>query len=283
MAALLSGPMEQPPMLSCLYSVEKSEKRVNSILSILFIVYFFTLAAIFYPLAILIALVSGPLDPTKKWLHQFSGFFMNRLLWASPFWQCSIQGQEHLRSGGPFVLVANHQSLADIVILYALRCHFKWVAKRELFWVPLFGWSMALNDYVCLKRGDLASTRDMIRVCQKWLRLGVSVLIFPEGTRSPDGSVKQFHDGAFRLAKLCNAPVVPIAIAGTHAILPKGSWTLSFRGRMQITVLPPVHIKDFDGDANALKTYVVSQIKQHVEPVRERKPQSATCLTCSYD
>jgi 1-acyl-sn-glycerol-3-phosphate acyltransferase len=105
----------------------------------------------------------------------------------------------------------------------------------------------------------------MMRICHKWLSCGVSVLIFPEGTRSADGSVQGFHDGAFRLAKLCNVRVLPIAITGTHAVLPKGSKVLNIRGEMKIKILPPLSPSEFGGSTERMKNHVRNQIKQLVE------------------
>jgi 1-acyl-sn-glycerol-3-phosphate acyltransferase len=136
--------------------------------------------------------------------------------------------------------VANHLSLLDILALYGLFRPFKWVSREDLFRVPFVGWNMRMNDYVPLRRGDRDSIRKMLAQCRKHLSNGVPILIFPEGTRSKDGHLQPFKDGAFKLAAEAGVPVIPIAIEGTGEALPKAG--LVFRGRMSgsVTVLEPI-------------------------------------------
>lgn len=245
---------------------------MNRIFSVLFIVYFFVLALIYLGLALVVCLITRRSDPTKLALHRLSALFMRRLLWVSPFWRCEIEGQENVVQGEPYVIVANHQSLADIVILFGLEHNFKWVARRSLFKFPIFGACMSINDHVPVAATDLSSTRSMMRVCHGWLKQGVSILIFPEGTRSPDGDVHTFYEGAFRLANLCNVRVLPIAITGTHDVLPKGSKLLNIKGDMHIKIMPPLSVADFGGSTERMKNYVQNLIKREVEGQKKETP-----------
>src|SRR5262249_53142360 len=110
------------------------------------------------------------------------------------------EGRQHLPWRGGAVLVSNHASLADILVLFGLWSPFKWVSKASNFRIPLIGWNMRLNRYVPLVRGDKESIATMMRACEAWLAGGVPVLLFPEGPRSPDGEGKAFKAGAFRMA-----------------------------------------------------------------------------------
>jgi 1-acyl-sn-glycerol-3-phosphate acyltransferase len=143
------------------------------------------------------------------------------------------------------VVVSNHQSLLDILVLFNLFFHFKFVSKIEIFKIPLIGWNMVLNNYIKLKRGDKKSVAQMLADCEKALAGGSSVLIFPEGTRSPDGHIKEFKLGAFILALKMKAPISPVVIAGTNAALPK--YSLNFHGRtdIRIRVLAPIPYESF--------------------------------------
>jgi 1-acyl-sn-glycerol-3-phosphate acyltransferase len=156
----------------------------------------------------------------------------------NPLWRVRIEGRDRLPWQGPAVLVANHLSILDILVLYALFRPFKWVAKAELFRIPIIGWNMAMNDYVRISRGDRESVRRMMEHCRVHLARGAPVLLFPEGTRSPDGRLRAFKDGAFRLAHEAGCPVIPVAISGTGEALPKHGLVLRTRMRALVRVLP---------------------------------------------
>ncbi|MBX3073329.1 1-acyl-sn-glycerol-3-phosphate acyltransferase [Candidatus Obscuribacterales bacterium] len=158
----------------------------------------------------------------------------------NPFWKCRFEGLENLTNGNNYVIVANHQSLVDIFILSGLRHHFRWVVKDSLMRVPIFGLIMKINGDVSIKRGDLKSVKEMMSDCKGWLNKNVSILIFPEGTRSEDGKICQFRDGPFRLSVDCDVPVLPVVIAGTRQVLAKHARVLNFAAEMTVRILPPV-------------------------------------------
>src|SRR5262249_51268254 len=120
-------------------------------------------------------------------------------------------------------MVSNHQSLLDILVLFRLFVHFKWVSKAELFRIPCIGWNMTLNRYIRLRRGNPESIAAMIRDAERTLAEGSSLMIFPDGTRSPDGHLKPFKRGAFTLALRPRVPLLPIVMQGTsHARRKRG-------------------------------------------------------------
>jgi 1-acyl-sn-glycerol-3-phosphate acyltransferase len=180
------------------------------------------------------------LDRRRVALHLYSCAWATFYVAMNPLWRVRVEGRERLPWRGPAVLVANHLSILDILVVYALFRPFKWVAKAELFRLPVIGWNMAMNDYVPISRGDRESVRRMMDHCRAHLARGAPVLLFPEGTRSPDGRLRAFKDGAFRLAHETGCPVIPVAISGTGAALPKHGLVLRTRMRALVRVLPPV-------------------------------------------
>jgi 1-acyl-sn-glycerol-3-phosphate acyltransferase len=192
--------------------------------------------------ALMLWVLTLPFDRRRALLHLYTCAWAYHYVACLPLWSARFEGKEHIRSDATHVIVANHQSLGDILVLFGLFKHYKWVSKRAIFNVPFIGWNMSLNDYVALLRGDAQSIEAMMDACRRHLRRGSSVMIFPEGTRSTDGELKAFKHGAFTLATELGLPVVPIAIDGTRDALPKHGlkldhpWGLPVRVR----VLPPV-------------------------------------------
>jgi 1-acyl-sn-glycerol-3-phosphate acyltransferase len=136
-------------------------------------------------------------------------------------------------------MVANHNSVVDIFVLFRLFAHFKWVSKIENFKIPFIGWNMSLNGYVQLRRGDRESVVKMLARCEELLREGNSIMMFPEGTRSLTGELKPFKPGAFELAVKTGLPVLPIAVTGTFRALPKHGFRIAPQ-RVVVRVLPAV-------------------------------------------
>ena len=207
----------------------------------------FTSIAIF-PFAVLVWLVTLPFDPKKKVLHQFTCFWASLYIWVNPMWSVRIVGREHIEPNVPYVMVANHLSLLDILVLFRLFRHFKWVSKIENFRVPCIGWNMALNRYIPLVRGDTKSISHMMDACRRTLLEGNPIMMFPEGTRSKDGKLRSFKLGAFRLASELELPILPIVIEGSGNALPKAGFVLP-PGKHPITirVLPPIPAKSHEG------------------------------------
>ncbi len=194
--------------------------------------------------ALAVFLATVPFDRRRLALHLYSCAWATFYLALNPFWRLRVEGREKLPWRGAAVIVANHLSLLDILVLYGLFRPFKWVAKAELFRLPVVGWNMALNDYVRIRRGDPESVRHMLAHCRAHLARGVPVLLFPEGTRSRDGRLQPFKDGAFRLALDAGCEVFPVAVAGTFDSLPKTGVVLRQGMRARVRVLDPVSPAD---------------------------------------
>lgn len=198
-----------------------------------------------FPIALLIWAVTVLFDKRLVLLHQFTCFWASIYTWINPVWRITIEGRDKIRSGVAYVMVANHQSLLDILVLFRLFKHFKWVSKIENFRVPCVGWNMSLNRYIKLRRGDKESVDQMMVACECTLREGNPIMMFPEGTRSFDGKLKSFKHGAFTLAQRVGVPLLPIVIRGTSEALPKRGFVLRGRHRIHVKILDEIGYDSF--------------------------------------
>jgi 1-acyl-sn-glycerol-3-phosphate acyltransferase len=231
-----------------------------------------------FPVAVTVWAVTLPIDPRRVWLHRFTCFWGSLYTWLNPAWPVRIEGRERIRRDETYVMVANHLSLLDILVLFRLFTHFKWVSKIENFKVPFIGWNMSLNRYIKLRRGDRASVLRMLQACERTLDEGSSIMMFPEGTRSPSGRLRAFKPGAFRLALRTKRPILPIVIEGTADALPKRGFVLRGRHPIRVTVLDEIPVERFDGrNAEELAAHVRRTIAAHlgehrVEPEATARP-----------
>ncbi len=201
--------------------------------------------------------VLKPFDWNGKITYRVANLWGKLIVQINPFWHIKISGRSHIKKNTAYVLVANHTSLADIVCLYCLGKNFKWIAKDSLFKIPFFGWTMSLLGYIPLKRGEHGSIRDSFREAQGWLEKNVSVLFFPEGTRSRTGSLGEFKNGAFKLALLAKKPIVPIVLRGTGEAISKGNATIATKVSGSVKVLPPIEVVHYsEEDYDVLKKKV---------------------------
>jgi 1-acyl-sn-glycerol-3-phosphate acyltransferase len=213
------------------------------VFSVAFWLFIALSSLVLFPVALLVWAVTAPFDRRLRALHRFTCFWASLYSWTNPLWRVRVEGRQHVRPGVTYVMVANHQSFLDILVLFRLFVHFKWVSKAEMFRLPCIGWNMALNRYVKLRRGSTESIAAMMTACERHLAEGSSVMIFPEGTRSADGHLKAFKHGAFTLATRTLVPILPVVIEGTAHALPKHGFVLRGRHAIRIRVLPevPVH------------------------------------------
>ncbi len=218
-----------------------------------------------FPVAVLLWAFTAPFDPRRAVLHRFTSFWASLYTWLNPAWPVRVIGRERLYEAGPAVIVANHLSLLDILVLFRLQSHFKWVSKIENFRVPLIGWNMSLCDYIPLRRGDKQSTRAMFRHCDHALTGGSSILMFPEGTRSATGRLRAFGSGAFRIATQNRVPLQPIVIRGTAEALPKRGFVLQGQHSISIEILDPIPAEAFaDRDPEETTRWVREIFLKHL-------------------
>ncbi len=176
------------------------------------------------------------------------------------------KGIENIPYDNPAIYISNHQSNFDIPIIYAgLPTQFSWIAKQELFKIPLFGLAMKRSGLIPIDRSNQRKTMHSIIVAAQTIREGTSVVIFPEGTRSPDGQLQKFKKGALLIAAKAQVPVVPIAIHGSYKIQPKDSWKIH-GGSLTIEFLPPINTDGLkNSDLDALTNKVHDQIADRLQ------------------
>ncbi|MEE4196382.1 MAG: lysophospholipid acyltransferase family protein [Bacteroidales bacterium] len=167
------------------------------------------------PFFLIIWLLTFWFDKRLYGLNKFSVFWGSLYTKLVPWWKVTVQGKEKITRDKTYIIVANHQSLEDILVLYQLGIPFRWVSKAEVFKIPVYGWFMRLKGDIKLLRTSKASIKKMIRDGEKVLRLGCNMIIFPEGTRSKTGELGNFKEGAFRLAQKTERPILPVVISGT--------------------------------------------------------------------
>lgn len=152
----------------------------------------------------------------------------------------SVIGVENLEPGRHYIICCNHASQVDIpVIVAALPLNERFLAKRSLFYIPLFGWSMAIARFIPVDRGSSRKSRRSIEVASEKIRKGPSVVIFPEGTRTPDGELKAFKSGAFVMGVKSGVSILPVALRGTFDVVPKSTIKVT-PGRVEVIVGKPI-------------------------------------------
>jgi 1-acyl-sn-glycerol-3-phosphate acyltransferase len=243
---------------------------INKLLSYLYIAYFFASSAFLVWIAAAITLFTKDRDPNRRLVHRYACWWAFHYIKMNPFWKCTFEGLDNIDPNKAYVLISNHQSYWDIMVLYGLYKPYKWVSKEEIFKVPFIGWNMYLNQYVKLVRGDLKSIKEMLTTCRNWLKQGASIMIFPEGTRSLDGELIEFRDGPFKIAHDCKVPLIPIVVDGTHGLLPKHSLEVNFVGKITVKVLTPVNPEDFES-IKQFRDHVRELMKTTLAEIRSQK------------
>ena len=188
-------------------------------------------------------LIAYPFDRKGKVGHYYAKLWGKVALLANGV-KVRIEGMGHLNGKGPYIFMSNHQGSYDIFALLGhLPYQFKWLAKKELFSIPFFGWTMAAVGYISIDRGGTRDTVEAMNEAAQKIRDGMSVVIFPEGSRSPDGSIQPFKKGGFTLAIKSKVPIVPVAISGSRAIMPKDKFTAT-SGEIRILVAHPIETEN---------------------------------------
>lgn len=174
----------------------------------------------------------------------------------------SFHGKNNVQEP-PYILMSNHQSALDIMsLLHGLPVSFRFVAKQELFRIPIFGWALRRAGYISLDRKNpRQALKDMDLAAQK-IRDGSSLLIFPEGTRSIDGQLLPFKKGAFSLAMKAGVPIIPLGIKGTASLQPEGYNVPLKKGDVTIVAGEPITV---DGKGTSYKDALAEQVKANIE------------------
>jgi 1-acyl-sn-glycerol-3-phosphate acyltransferase len=211
---------------------------------------------------LVLLLVTAPFDRGRY----LTGYVFRRIgpimATLNPLWRFRYSGTMPVNPRRPYVVVSNHESFADILLISHLPWEMKWLSKAELFRIPVMGWMMWLAGDIPVKRGFGPSAIEAMERCREVLRKRVSVMIFPEGTRSKTSELLPFKDGAFRLAVEAGVPILPLAVSGTGTALPKHGWRFG-RSAAEVRVLEPIETAGLTlRDVPSLKTRVRDLIVQ---------------------
>jgi 1-acyl-sn-glycerol-3-phosphate acyltransferase len=171
-----------------------------------------------YAFVMLVHFLITPFDANRHFTHMFVIIWCHTYLHTWPGWNVKVINR-NLIPKGRCIIVANHQSMADILAIMGLREQFKFVSKASLFKVPFFGFIMKQMQYVSIERTRVPSMQEMMIQCRKLLDKNQRLVIFPEGTYGPKGKLLPFKRGAFKLAIEKNVPIVPVVIKGTRELI----------------------------------------------------------------
>jgi 1-acyl-sn-glycerol-3-phosphate acyltransferase len=215
---------------------------------------------LWFPVLLLARVLTAPFDRARY----IPGLIFRKIGPAmaslNPLWKFRYSGTLPADPRRPFVVVSNHESFSDILLISHLPWEMKWLSKAELFRIPILGWMMWLVGDIALKRGFGPSAVEAMARCRKALANRVSVMIFPEGTRSKTAELLPFKDGAFRLAVEAGVPILPLAVSGTSTALRKHDWRFG-RSVAEVRVLEPVETAGLTvADVPALKARVRTMI-----------------------
>ncbi|MDX9749413.1 MAG: lysophospholipid acyltransferase family protein, partial [Paludibacter sp.] len=218
------------------------KRKVN----VLIIVYQLIIA---YPLVLLITLlvalatiVLSPLFPNHT-VSYFPARWWGRVICFLFFVKVRFTGLENVDTTQSCIIAANHQSMFDIFIIYGwLPYLFKWVMKAELRRVPFIGKACESAGHIFINRSNPVAARKSIEKAERQLKNGISLVIFPEGTRTSDGSVGKFKKGAFRIAADLQLPILPVSISGAFARMPRSSFVVQ-PGIINVHFHSPIDVK----------------------------------------
>jgi len=258
--------------------MEKMGEESKSVIRTLFVwILFVGLLLVWFPILAVIRLFDR--DPVHYRSGRFYRSMAKPLVKLIPIWRLIFTGEKNLHLRRPYVVVSNHQSLLDIPIIAYIGMEMKWVAKKELFSVPLLGWMMSLADDIKLDRRQARSgVQAMIRA-RKCLQADYPVVFFPEGTRSRDGRVHAFSDGPFHLAIKAGALILPLAIEGANECIPKNSWRFGPPRDVHIHVFPPLPTAGYTlKQAGELQERVRRMIVEQIAVWRQAAPEAVDGL-----
>jgi 1-acyl-sn-glycerol-3-phosphate acyltransferase len=223
------------------------------------------LVALYTVLMATLSLACSPFDRRGRLQHWCASAW-SRMIARTALLDVRVRGAGHLRAGESYVFLSTHQSWMDIpVMLGYLPSQLRIAAKREVFLIPFLGWHLQRAGHIPINRGSTAESVESLRRAARGLGGGVSAFLFPEGTRTRDGSLQPLKKGGFRLALESGLPLVPVAIVGTRRAMPRGSMVLR-AGRVEMHVGPPIPTAHLtDADLPALIEQVRASMLRHFE------------------
>ena len=222
------------------------------------------------PLVAIIWIVTAPFDSGRYAAGRMFRLIAVFTVKLNPLWHFETAGRAVHDPRRPYVAVSNHESYADIFLISHLPWEMKWMSKETMFNIPFMGWMMRMAGDIRIVRGERQSAIKALAAARDRIAKHVSVMIFPEGTRSRGHGMLPFKDGAFRVAIETGASILPLVVAGTRRAMAKGSFRFQ-KARARVKVLDPVETKGLSiDDVGALRDKVRAIIAEaHVVLVHE--------------
>lgn len=228
------------------------------------------------PLAI-VTIALGPFDPQGKRVYRINQFWTWLIIRMGGI-SLRVSGLENIETGQQYVFMVNHQSNIDIPALVQSLSRFqlRWIAKKELLQIPLFGWAMWATKHITVDRSDPLDAAKSLERAKERIASGISIVVFPEGTRSRDGLLLPFKKGGFLLAAKTRTKIVPVTIVGSANLLPAGAWRLR-SGPIEVFVDKPISTEGYrPGKLKALTEQVRQVIAAHLNQPAAPQPATAS-------
>lgn len=206
----------------------------------------------------------------NSWLVHKEQMLWSRLIVWLFGTSTQVEGTENIQTGQSYVFVCNHSSYFDCWIVYGwLPVIFKWIMKAELRKVPFVGSACKAAGHIFIDRSHPKAASQSLIEAKSRLKNGVSLVIFPEGTRSRDGQVAEFKRGAFQIAFDLELPVVPISISGAHSLMPRGASLVNFGKPIKMKIGKPVDLTQYQAEDPSDNRAVVAVRRQAMEDIRQ--------------
>lgn len=197
------------------------------------------------PIMIVITIITavvtmiGSIFNDRFWGY-WPGMIWGRLFYLIFLIPVHVHGLENIKKGQSYVIAPNHQSYWDAFLIYGfIGIKFKWMMKKELGRIPFVGWACYMAGCIFIDRSSRASSMESIRKAESKLKNGMSVVIFPEGTRTYDGQMAKFKRGAFLISEELKLPILPVTIDGNYDVMSRHAWNVTWHP-VHITVHEPV-------------------------------------------
>jgi 1-acyl-sn-glycerol-3-phosphate acyltransferase len=227
------------------------------------------IAAVTLPATILTMFI-GLFDPYGNHAYSISRFWTWMVITIGGV-SLKVHGLNHIDPKRQYIFMVNHQSHIDIPILAQSLSGFqlRWIAKRELLRIPFFGWALWASKHITVDRSDRFDALGALQKARERMKGGISIVVFPEGTRSSGGKLLPFKRGGFLLAAKTQTAIVPVTINGSDSILPKGDWRIR-RGEVEVAVGEPILVNNFPpGTLRRLSAQVRELIRKNLRPASD--------------
>lgn len=226
---------------------------MRTLFSILLWIYWTLCFVTFFVIVTVLYVFTFPFDRYNRIPNRVLKGLARSMLRINPGWHFHIESADPDKVSKPTIVIANHQSFLDLPLLYLLPWSMKWVAKKSLFRIPIFGWIIFMTGQIAIERYSLKSVKKLDYLVQP-IQNGIPGMIFPEGTRTETGKLKSFKNGAFLLAKRYNFNILPIVLKGGYEAMPSGSWRINSKQTFIISVLDPLDPREFESTEEIKKT-----------------------------